>query len=453
MPTDGSPILPRLANSMSGYDWWLGIYATGIDDLEIHLAFERLADGDNGAIWSEARAVSLMDGDESVIIPPSRVNLMNTTRGGGWKGLVDALSDALPSVEWQEAVAVGVGEAIDTYRVGDVEQELSAQAPEDKGHPFLLEPFLAASGVSVFYGEGGTGKSLIGLAMAVAIAADYPLFGHRPQVSGPVVYFDYEDDSVIHSERLAAILKGAGIELKHPIWHRKLVAKVSQSQASMRRTIQTRGAVACVLDSIGMGRGGNANTAEDTVRMFRALRSLDVPTLAIDHVSKEDKREGEVISPYGSVYTINSARLLWGAVIAEAGSSATKKQLTLKNTKANRVALHKDMGLTLEYRNQRDEEQHTRWLDSVDFKVLDDFGQPEKRSIVHETQQYLKSRTSGSARLDLLTTWFGMTRGQFIKMLELEDPESKILTIDNARHTPGLPVIVRLTPSETQTTM
>lgn len=414
---------PRLLSSKSGYDWWQGRYDTGVPETFINLSFERMQDGDNGAIWAEARAVAIVDEDYNTIIPPSRINLMNATRSGsGWKGLVSTLEDAVTSVQWDEAVATGVGQAIEVYRVGEREVELNPSSKQT-GNPFLLEPFIASSGVSVFYGEGGTGKSLIGLGLAVAVAADYPVFGHNPIEPGPVVYFDYEDDSSIHEERLTAILKGLDIKLKYPIWHRKLVAKVSQSQASMRRTIDDRNAKLAVLDSIGMGRGGNANTAEDTVRMFRALRSLDVPTLAIDHVSKEDKRAGELISPYGSVYTINSARLLWGAVVVPEGSTETTKRLKLQNTKANRVALHKNMGLTLEYRNQRNDTQGRRWLDEVRFQVLDDFGQEHRDTAAEAITKYILH--NGPTRPIELCDFLGLSIGEISRA---EEQSTKLIS-------------------------
>lgn len=380
---------PILKTEQSGFDWWSGVYHTDLEGLRVKLIFERMSDGENGAIWCEARALVMAEDEIRTVIPPSRTNLMNATRGGvGWKGLAATLSDMARSIAWDEAVAQGVERAIEVYRTGEQEKELRYQKLT-LGNPFLLEPFIASTGVSVFFGEGGTGKSLIALSLAVAVAGNYPIFGKYPRQAGPVMYFDYEDDSEVHEERLAAILKSIKIELEYPIYHRKLIAKVSQSQATMRRSIGERGAVLAVLDSIGMGRGGNANTAEDTIRLFRALRSLDVPTLAIDHVNKEDKRSGETVSPYGSVYTINSARLLWGAVIAPGLTSEDKKYLNLQNTKANRTALSPPMGMAITYHNREDDVHNTRWLGQVDFEVFDKWWASKEPDTFERIRHYL----------------------------------------------------------------
>ena len=421
----GTEFRPKLDNEESGFDWWSGVFYTELNDLRIKLIFERLSDGDNGAIWCEARALVMAEGEMHTIIPPSRTNLMNATKGGsGWKALAQTLSEMASSVHWDEALAEGVQRAIEVYRTGEQEQALRTDSLE-LGHPFLLEPFIASSGVSVFYGEGGTGKSLVALALAVAVAADFPIFGHYPRESGAVLYFDYEDDSSVHEERLAAIIRSTGVTLKHPIYHRSLVAKVSQSQASMRRSIAERGAVLAILDSIGMGRGGNANTAEDTVRMFRALRSLDVPTLAIDHVNKEDKRSGEVISPYGSVYTINSARMLWGAVAAPGLTTATKKFLNLTNTKANRVALHEPIGMSISYQNQRDDTHKTRWLDKVDFSIHDEWWSVKEPDAFDQIKHYMELHPMERYSIRELTTFVDLPRATVEKAIQRNSGDLK----------------------------
>jgi len=370
-----------LEEETHGFDWWVGIFVTDNPSIRVKVAFERLSDGDNGAIWCEAQIWLQISGTPHAVIPPSRTNLMNASRGGaGWKGLIGVLEDMAGDIMWDGPIAHAVGRAIEVYRTGELERELGAVEAE-RHHPFLLEPFIAGAGVSVFYGEGGTGKSLLALTMAVAVASGQPMFGTFPQEVGPVVYFDYEDDHRVHEERLSAILKGASVELQHPIYHRALVAKVSQSQATMRRSVADRDAKLAVLDSIGMGRGGDANTAEDTIRLFRALRSLEVPVLAIDHVNKQDKRQGKLLSPYGSVYTINSARMLWGAVVAEGASTPTKKYLNCLNTKANRVAIHPPMGLSLEYVNVESDDGRERWLDQVRVDAYDQWWDEQEPAV------------------------------------------------------------------------
>ena len=78
-----------------------------------------------------------------------------------------------------------------------------------------------------------------------------------------------------------------------------------------------------------------------------------VPVLALDHVSHETRRRKgtsrlEDLAPYGSVYTVNSARLLWGGLVA-ASSTPNERRIQLINTKANHVPRQDPFGVTIEY--------------------------------------------------------------------------------------------------------
>lgn len=340
-----------IADVRQGYDYYTVQLFTPIRGVEAELDFQRIADGDNGAIWCELSVYTIINGVRSRIIPPSRTNLMNATRSG-WKGHLDTLNEVAGSLEWQEIMGLACGEAIDAYRNGAAATVLTLDQEPDRTSPFLIEPFVAASGVTVLFGEGGVGKSMLGLLAAVTVASeDHDLIGSWTQKKGPVIYFDYEDDDTVHNERLGAIARSHNItRLDHPILHYSLVAKVSTAQAHMRRLIREHQAVMVVLDSMGMGRGGDAGSAEDTIRVFRALRSLGVPVLALDHVTKDDKRKGSVATPYGSIYTVNAARLLWGARLA-AASSHTERFINMENTKANRVMRQHPRGIQMNYTN------------------------------------------------------------------------------------------------------
>ena len=230
--------------------------------------FDRMAD-EKGGIWCEV-SVELADGQ--VVIPPSRTNVMNATRSG-WRTHTDVLEERYPSLEWYGTFRSLVADVIAQHRNGDQPVLLDPNVDPSLFDKFLLDPLIAGRGVTVMYGEGGMGKSLLGLAAAFSVASGWPVFGQVPTKVGPVVYFDYEDDSLLHDIRLNALMRGFKYDqLPNPIYHKSLVAKVSSAQAGMRRTIAETGAVLAVLDSIGMGRGGDAHGPEDTIRMFRALR-------------------------------------------------------------------------------------------------------------------------------------------------------------------------------------
>jgi hypothetical protein len=119
----------------------------------------------------------------------------------------------------------------------------------------------------------------------------------------------------------------------------------------MAKEVEERGVVLGILDSVGMGRGGNAVAAEDTIRMFRALREVGVPFLAIDHVSKEAKaKKGGEVDAYGSIYTMNSARLAW-SLTRQLDGKGDAIHIHARNTKANHVRVSPPQTIAITYVN------------------------------------------------------------------------------------------------------
>jgi hypothetical protein len=196
--------------------------------------------------------------------------------------------------------------AIKRWREGEPTTNLLDVAPT--GRPrWLLRPFLEHGGPTVVFAYGESGKSLLALAMAVSLAAGAPLVGEPQGEPCPVLYLDWESDQHAHAERLRALLAGAGLTLAQPIYYRRMLASLPESVATARKEIAVRGVGAVVIDSLGMARGGDANEMVATVDVFRAIRSLGVPALVLDHLAKEATGD----HPFGSIYTTNLARLTW----------------------------------------------------------------------------------------------------------------------------------------------
>ena len=339
------PDVPVLVEQGSTYDsWWFEweLGSLSVVTLNIDRIYE-----EKGAIWSEFSA-SVMIGDQRrTVLTPSRTNLLNSARGG-WRQYEDAFEGFANDFPWGACLQQAVETTLIEYRAGNQPEDLTEGWESDDGENFLLEPFIANSGVSVLYGEGGLGKSVLALAFGLAVCTDSPIFNVFPTRVGPVVYFDYEDDSLPHKRRLRSLMQGHGVDkLAYPYHHQVLIAKVNQAQSDMRRVLADTHAVLAIVDSIGMGRGGDSMGSEDTIRFFRSLRSFDVPVLAVDHLAKAERTK-EDPTPYGSIYTMNSARLAWAAVNAESSSSTTK-HINLTNTKVNHVAKSKPLGVEVKF--------------------------------------------------------------------------------------------------------
>lgn len=244
----------------------------------------------------------------------------------------NALEERMPGVDWYAALEMICALTLKRWRDGEPVVDLACVEPRS-GLPFLLPPFIVEGATSVLFAEGGTGKSLFALAMAVSVATGEELLGTCATRLGPSLYLDWEWDAETHAERLQAICHGAGIE-ECPtglIHYRHEIAPVWESAAAIRRHVAETGAVFVIVDSLGFARGGEPESADLTLKTFAAFRTFGVPVLALDHVAKHatDKKHS-----FGSVYTTNAARMTWRAdAVKEEGKN--RISVGLSNQKAN----------------------------------------------------------------------------------------------------------------------
>ena len=242
-----------------------------------------------------------------------------------------ALDQRMPDVDWYAAMEMICALTLKRWRDGEPVIDL-ASVEGRNGVPFLLPPFIVDGAATVLFAEGGTGKSLLALAMGISIATGFEVLDAVPTRLGPVLYLDWEWDKESHAERFKAICAGLGIAPPAGLVHyRHEVAPVWEAAPAIRRVIAELGVVFVVIDSLGFARGGEPESADLTLKTFAALRTFGVPVLCLDHVAKNatDKRFS-----FGSVYTTNAARMTWRAdAVKTEGESRIR--VGLSNQKAN----------------------------------------------------------------------------------------------------------------------
>lgn len=196
---------------------------------------------------------------------------------------------------------------------------------------YLVRPLILANSPTVLFGRGGLGKSIMALAMGLSVATGQPIFGQRPQLTGTVLYYDWEWDQETHAARLAALCKWLNISMPRNIHYRHMVASLPTSAARIRQEIAKHKAVLVIIDSMGLARGGEVKDDGATNAVFAAVRTFGCATFLLDHVTKNaTNQEG----PIGSVYTLNGARLMW-RLDGVRLDGTSKSVLSLVNTKAN----------------------------------------------------------------------------------------------------------------------
>lgn len=302
---------------------------------------------------------------------PAKVNLVSDRTLGI---LANRLRPRV-NVDWDAMFGQMVALSIRQYRDGSplvdlAAVDLSAEAPR-----FLLPPFVDEHGVTVLVADGGTGKSVTALGMAVSVAACEPVFGEYPHLKAPVVYLDWEADEETHAERLHAICRGMQIEVPTgAIHYQRMVSSLAEAVPSLRKKIMDLNAALVVVDSVGMARGGAPESAEETIKLFRGLRSLGVPVLAIDHISKESKKgdPSAAADPIGSIYTRNSARLVW-SMEGRQIEGRDETVIIFRNSKANFGRKERQRAFRYEFKSGPGDRleavtfQPVRWEDTEEF--------------------------------------------------------------------------------------
>lgn len=248
------------------------------------------------------------------------------------KRLANQLTDRMGEFDWFGFLTATTYRAKKRYREGEPPVKLADVDPTTRPR-WLIRPLLEFEGPTVVAAPGGSVKSMLALAAALTVASGRAkVLGIRPMTTGPVLYLDWESDQYAHRNRLEAMCRAAKIEIPDNIYYRREYAPVHESVEELARLVRRLEATMVVIDSKGMSLAGDPKEADVTVRMFKAVRRLAVPTLIVDHVTNEAIKKGSD-RPFGSVYTQNAARNVWMADVAS--SQPGEVTVLWKHTKSN----------------------------------------------------------------------------------------------------------------------
>lgn len=297
------------------------------------------------------------------LLREGRFNLSSPTTRNQW---VKALEEREPGPDWYAVFEVICAKSIRRWRQGEPIVDLAdVEVPDEL--PYILHPLVVEGASTVLFADGGSGKSLIALALLVSVATGNEIIpGVVPQRCGPCIYWDWEWDDISHAERLQAICAGAGIDVpKGMIFYQRELTSVIDAIPRMRKRVAETGAIFGALDSLGFARGGDPISADLTTRTFGAIRTLSIPILPIDHVAKDAK---DSTHSFGSAYTFNSARMMW-RLDTQKEEGKDEFYAALVNTKANRK-LQKPRGLNVRMITDEDERLLSVTFESTDMRQL-----------------------------------------------------------------------------------
>jgi RecA-family ATPase len=224
---------------------------------------------------------------------------------------------------------------------------------------WLIEGLIPVNNVTLLYGDGGVGKSLLGYQLAIATTSGTEWVGFRPK-PGPVVYFSAEDEKDEIHRRQTDIIKGTSItpddlEQLH-------VLDVSERDATLAAPDKKEGfkttrlwnwlvdyveevkPTLLIVDTVAEtfdGEDVSKRDAKKFVRMFRELAlRLDMTVVLLAHPSQSGMSSGRGTN--GSVAWSNSAR---SRLYLRPSAKKEGAQLVLEAKKANRGKKGEKIGL------------------------------------------------------------------------------------------------------------
>lgn len=255
----------------------------------------------------------------------------------------------------------------------EVEENETAKSFSDfeiDTQPDLLTPFLRNKTISVLFGMGSSGKTLLALEMGLSIAFELPFLTSAPTIRGNFLFVDYEDSHQTFFTRISELAADRNItteELDKRMFYLHPKAPLADIKHSLKKEIAKREIKFVVIDSALQACGGEPESAAVAGKLFNTLKFLDICVLLIAHKTKAE--EGDKY-PFGSIFFYNEPRNIWYVKKdQEAGEELTHIGLIHKKCNYGRLSIPK--GVKIDFLGgsiKITEETNTRWGEDLSTK-------------------------------------------------------------------------------------
>lgn len=202
---------------------------------------------------------------------------------------------------------------------------------------YVLKDLVLAAYVTLLHGDGGVAKSLLALALAVAVSGGSTRWLGRDVENGSVLYLDFELDAEEQLRRVHQLCNGQGLR-KPPeglFYLSALGHTAREAFSSALMACEEHGVKLLILDSLGPALHGDAEASKDVIGFFQEVmepfRAKGIAILIIDHQSKlQSGQSYQGKSAFGSVYKSNLARSVIQAEATERGEGTLTLRLRQK---------------------------------------------------------------------------------------------------------------------------
>lgn len=303
------------------------------------------------------------------LLHEKRFNLLSSQTQAQWAKYLDSITPAA-KVPWALVLEEACAVVRRAYQAGDPGIKLK-DIPRPEGGSWVVPGLVLARMPTIWFGKGGDGKSLLGMAAATAMHYGRPeLFGGYPiNERKRVLWLDWEFDGWENAQRARAML-GEEPEIAYARCYGHIAKQIERIQG----LIVEHGAEYLVIDSAAFAAGGKPEDAESVNELFTALRRFDLGSLILAHETKGSDHE----MPFGSVYWWNGARAIWYVAKEQDEQSTdgpTCLDLGLFNKKTNKGKLYPPMGFGVEIENDAEGEMISCQITRRDVRDMDELGE------------------------------------------------------------------------------
>lgn len=284
-------------------DSWLYMWP----EHRVAIGLEQLRERSDG-LHAEITIRGMEEGEPAGHIHWSGTNLSSLiTR----QTLIKALNARDDTTPWHELVEIASVSTARDFRNGLETVNLATIVVPDT-RPYLVSRVLPAEELSMIYGDGTAGKSLIALSLGIACGTGHALpSGLKPLKRCPVWYLDYETNARTHARRLGRLAEGLCVQ-KPDVAYTRMPRPVALAGDALRKEVRACGYGLVIVDSAGYAADGNINEPEVATRLCNTLVSLETTVILVHHLNKEAAAYSRgPVKPYGSAYFYNSARNAW----------------------------------------------------------------------------------------------------------------------------------------------
>ena len=198
----------------------------------------------------------------------------------------------------------------------------------------LVQDFLWEGTLTILFGNGGIGKSFIGLQLAQALHSGYPVCG-RNVLGKNVLWLDWETTVNLAYWRNMEVLQGRSMDYgewtdearpdsgrTHMVFYKEMVGELASHTEQLAGEIERLNIDVLLIDSAIPASGGRPETSEAPEAFFNALRAMKPPnrelsSILIAHITKEQIGKKGSATPFGSTVWKDRARDVFELVASQ----------------------------------------------------------------------------------------------------------------------------------------